>query len=628
MLLNMMAFKLFKNIFLKPAVFLTVTFLRFRGLIVSPPLPDYLSDPDSRNARGIQAVHVAVLLEGWGGNLLLGCVWLDEFYKQFGAKVRIDLYGPIKKLWPLVKNKRHICDIYDGSLFGFFSKYDLMIKILPHFVQVIHHNLAKLQYHAPKQADFVVKNSIHVDNYSNYLKAGRLMSGLWIQLALLMGWNCWDELGADQGVEFNRKTRGFLPVIEANHAKVLERLGLENEPYLTVHTHQRSSEESVPPRCWGVDHWNKLIDLLKEKCPGYKIVQIGDSNETNLKSVDLHVHRTLSLVETAAVLKRSSLHIDEDSSWVHMRHMLSGRSLVLYGPTSADHGGYASNVNLFLRHCGPCQWWFPRVDKGGCPDGRKKHQCMRGITPIQVLVETQRLLAARPADEYWLETLVAAAGDQTSEEALMEEIKSFDVKKIAGGLFCESEPHLYLESTALQLWPSLLDILLKCSGKTVADIKSGRQLLAWYLAKKDFKVTTYDDDFQKYNKLNWDMERKYFEFALAHNFRAELGSIWNLPADEDYFDFVLNLSIKKAATIEWRRLLNEMFRILKPGGRLILGITGFSGRELSDSLRSDKFLRFNDIAETQLLEATERGVGIWLLVLTKKVPNFAKGVEC
>lgn len=67
-------------------------------------------------------------------------------------------------------------------------------------------------------------------------------------------------------------------------------------------------------------------------------------------------HRGLTINATAAVVKRSMLHIDIEGGLVYLAKAVGTRSAVFFGPTPSSVFGFAGNITLTSFNCRPC-WW-------------------------------------------------------------------------------------------------------------------------------------------------------------------------------------------------------------------------------------------------------------------------------
>jgi ADP-heptose:LPS heptosyltransferase len=151
---------------------------------------------------------------------------------------------------------------------------------------------------------------------------------------------------------------------------------------------------SINERKWGADHFHETAALLcKEKL---HIIVIGGKRETtdaeeivaDLPGA-LNLCGSLSLPETAAVLRRSSLLITGDSGIMHMAYGLGVKIVALFGPgreikwAPRDDGCIVINKKI---ECSPCTTF------GYTQRCKKEAECMQTITVEEVFAATMTLL--------------------------------------------------------------------------------------------------------------------------------------------------------------------------------------------------------------------------------------------
>jgi len=151
---------------------------------------------------------------------------------------------------------------------------------------------------------------------------------------------------------------------------------------------------SVKQKQWPSDMFHDMITLLVQQ--GYGMVVIGgreDMSEAakivgDISSV-VNLCGKLSLVETAAVLKKTVLLVSGDSGIMHIASALGTRVLALFGPSNvikwapfSEH----SHVILNKLDCSPCSRF------GYMPRCRHHVACMNHITVDEVFSNAIRLL--------------------------------------------------------------------------------------------------------------------------------------------------------------------------------------------------------------------------------------------
>jgi len=100
------------------------------------------------------------------------------------------------------------------------------------------------------------------------------------------------------------------------------------------------------------------------------------------------------------------------------------------------------------------------------------------------------------------------------------------------------------------------------TGDLAADIGAGTGFLSEILLSKGAKVIAFDQSTEMVNQL-------LNKFGNSPYFSAKKGIDTNLPADENTFDYVFaNMYLHHVENPQ--TAINEMVRILKPGGKLVI----------------------------------------------------------
>ena len=185
-----------------------------------------------------------------------------------------------------------------------------------------------------------------------------------------------------------------------NGREILKKYDLIDKPFITI---QRGvdvmNKSSESTKLWSVENYEILSNLIKEKYPTIKIVQLGVSKNRciNISNVDLNLIEKTSFSEVLWILKNSLLHIDCEGGMVHLRHFLSAKtSIVLFGPTSPITRGYKENINIRTTKCNCqfCEWLIGENWQTYCLNTKNtKSLCMNSITPQTVFNQVDNFIS-------------------------------------------------------------------------------------------------------------------------------------------------------------------------------------------------------------------------------------------
>lgn len=155
---------------------------------------------------------------------------------------------------------------------------------------------------------------------------------------------------------------------------------VKGKPYIVIHDGWDNAFEldcNRPTKAIPFDFWVALVSALKEKYPGYSVVQIGGTKGEDVPNIDINFRGKIGFAKAISVLKGAALHIDSESGLVHFASALGVRSVVLFGPTNIHWFGYSNNINVPPASCGNCWWstkdWMDRCPAGYSPPGCTQH---------------------------------------------------------------------------------------------------------------------------------------------------------------------------------------------------------------------------------------------------------------
>jgi ADP-heptose:LPS heptosyltransferase len=151
---------------------------------------------------------------------------------------------------------------------------------------------------------------------------------------------------------------------------------------------------SINERKWGRDRFHQVTMLLSKQ--GYGIVVVGGKSDVEEGegivsgiSGALNLCGKLSLPETAAVLKESTLLITGDSGIMHIGYGLGMKVLALFGPGREQKWApRGTNCRVINKHlpCSPCTMF------GYTPKCKLNAECMKRITVEEVFAASMTML--------------------------------------------------------------------------------------------------------------------------------------------------------------------------------------------------------------------------------------------
>lgn len=151
---------------------------------------------------------------------------------------------------------------------------------------------------------------------------------------------------------------------------------------------------STMQKRWDESNFRSVAAMLINN--GYGIVVLGGKDDfeagkkiAEIKPSILNFCGKLSLIETAALLKKVSLLISGDSGIMHMAYGLGTKIVALFGPSNARKWAPKSHNTVVIRKdmdCSPCSRF------GYIPHCRHNVACMRQITVDNVVEKAIELL--------------------------------------------------------------------------------------------------------------------------------------------------------------------------------------------------------------------------------------------
>ncbi|MFI5266484.1 MAG: glycosyltransferase family 9 protein [Chloroflexota bacterium] len=150
-----------------------------------------------------------------------------------------------------------------------------------------------------------------------------------------------------------------------------------------------------PAECF-VDVGRRLVDST-----GSRLLLVGTDSDRaphqllarELDSLDLSGLTTVK--ETAAILRRCSLLVSNDSGVVHLAAAAGTPVVAVFGPSNdRAWGPYPVVQHRVVRASLPCSPCFYQGKRLGTPQGCVTRDCLQLVTPDMVVAAAQELLVA------------------------------------------------------------------------------------------------------------------------------------------------------------------------------------------------------------------------------------------
>lgn len=376
--------------------------------------------------------------EGGGlGDCLLILPLIEQIQKQSPTNIQIDFYCRFpefcKKL-PFLTNVHSIKPLNELQDLG----YDGVFQIIRN-ARFIHGNREKIKTLYP------LLNS-YIESDEKLKSIGQIRDNLRLfnEYTLSLGKKRQDQADLFNIFKYNPNEFSILP--PDNEENNLKKYGLTQKNYITINRGCDDVFNNNHPKLWPLENYNKLIELIHKQYPNLKIIQVGKNDSFgNMKGTNLNLLGKTNFEEIASVIKNSIIHIDIEGGLVHLNHILKGKSLCLFGPTSMDVYGYPENINV-KGSCilGNCYNIVPNWADKCILD--KNSACMKSLTPEHVFEELDKFLSKE------LNTWYKIVDNSTEEEMLYapDNIEPMHLPELPG-----NKTFIFDIDKALKLYPSV-----------------------------------------------------------------------------------------------------------------------------------------------------------------------------
>ncbi len=336
-------------------------------------------------------------LKGGLGDILISANYLFEIRELIGYdKIEIDVYAHenldlVTALFPennFVNRLFLDTDIMDNT-----KRYDLFV-VVNRYPDIRCRNMKKIYKFAPALIDFIhacEKFKLENERFFGY---GMVCDGVS---------NCICEILKKKRIQqpdiydfFKLSERfNYTLDVSTDEKEFFDKNKIVPGKFITIHRGVDVGQVQDSVKLWPYDFYNILIKFIKNEFPNIQIVQlaINDENCTAFEGVDVNLVGKASIEDIKLLLKKSTLHIDGEGEFVHLRHALGGgKSVVLFGPSSPEFYGYSENINLRGKGCKfPCEWIINSWQKK-CARGYHRVPCMYSLTPEFVFSKIKCLL--------------------------------------------------------------------------------------------------------------------------------------------------------------------------------------------------------------------------------------------
>lgn len=323
--------------------------------------------------------RVAIMMSGGVGDYVANALYVQEFSRMLRPGDRLDLFGKKSVIEGVFYGKDFVTNIIGGKVPPTFSSYDIVIELV-RFPSLLHFNAAHLKFVKNDRLLKYIETIYEMSADKPFMsQTGYLYDFTGIEYTRVQGMTRCTQ--ADIGGLLGLKDMpGFSMEYDQSAEGVFAAsAGLERGKYFTLQRGSKNCAEET--KLWPLEHYNELVRLLKQRLPGYKIVQLGRLNTTQVEGIDLDMRGKTSFEELKALLRHSALHIDCECGMVHMKKALGGRSAVMFGPTRMDFYGYPENINIRSDACPFYCEWLSKNWTEKCIRNFDPPLCMQSLKP-------------------------------------------------------------------------------------------------------------------------------------------------------------------------------------------------------------------------------------------------------
>jgi len=301
-------------------------------------------------------------------------------------KVQIYLCCKDKEVFNTFFKEENLADFYISRGY-FLYNFDLVLSGCT-YLEYEKYNKEKIKKYAPKFLSVLEKGLYIQKKFNSFIKGDPYTDKLMTEKMISLNLNriCTPLLFA--GFE----TKNIIPLkYQVKNDNALDKFNLRNKEYIVIHYENKEKpiKDFAPTRPWPKENWQEFIKLFKQRYPAVLLVQIG--GHITLLGVDLCLCDKTNLKELVQIINGAICFMGGEGALAHLSGFLEKKSLVLYGPNSAQFLTYPNNTDLSAEVCDTCIW-VTKTWRSACPLGYKTAPCMSAITPQKVLTALEEIL--------------------------------------------------------------------------------------------------------------------------------------------------------------------------------------------------------------------------------------------
>lgn len=362
----------------------------------SAPAPKRVPTDDKLKLSNNQ-INVGFLLRGGLGDMVVAANYIYKFRQKYDDEIlRIDVFShnSFNSTKIILYSGNVIDNLYSEE--GFedrFSDYDVFVD-LSRYPNLKKRNDKKISAMMPELFEYISLCERFRAEYPRFFTKAGITDGQSAMLSIIEGKkrinqpDVYGFFGITENYEYE------IPVME-DELDYLNDNDLSPRKYITINRGVDTNYTSNSIKMWPLPYYDVLISLLKKKYPDIILVQLGANHERcpAFENIDMDMVGKTNLEQVKVLLKHSLVHIDNEGGMVHLRHAIGGgKSVVIFGPTSADFFGYSENENLVGNGCDTWCEWAVSGWQGGCLRGFHTAPCMASVTPEMVMDAVDRII--------------------------------------------------------------------------------------------------------------------------------------------------------------------------------------------------------------------------------------------